>query len=161
MSAADAREAGVSKFSFHSLVVPHPEMTGASEDGRGDGSQASRAVHLAEPALLHEAGAGCGGGVAGVEADELFEVGKYEAKGTAGTQIGEDVSKGEAKLVEGHVLQDMGAVDCVRRLRSDGETFDDVAVFDVLGIGRKALFHQQRGDKGEPLQPEGWTSVEV
>jgi hypothetical protein len=137
-------------------------MTGASEDGGGDGPEASRGCHFAEPALLHEARAGCGGWVAGVEADELFEVGEYEAKGPAGTKIGEDVPDGDAKLVEGHVLKDMGAVDYVRGLRRDGETFDDVAVPNVFGIGRKALFHQQRGEKGKPaLQPKGWTSVEI
>ena len=119
-------------------------------------------VDLAEPALLHEAGAGCGGGVAGVEADELFEVGEHEAKGAAGTKIGEDVSEGDAELVEGHVLEDVGAVDGVGGLRSDGEAFDDVAVLNVFGIGRKALFHQQRGEKRKAaLQPEGGTSIEV
>ena len=74
--------------------------------------QSARHGGFAEPAFLHEAGAGCGSGVAGVEADELFEVGEYEAEGAAGTQIGEDVAEGDAELVEGHVLEDVGAVDC-------------------------------------------------
>src|SRR3981189_2965830 len=101
-------------------------MPGATEDGGGDGSQASRGGHFAEPAFLHEAGAGCGGGVAGVETDELFEVGEHEAKGAAGTKIGEDVSDGEAELVEGHVLEHVGAVDCFCRSRRDGEALDYV-----------------------------------
>ncbi len=111
LSAADIGEAGVAEFLFHSLVVPHPEMTGAAEDGGGDGSQAARGGHFAEPAFLHEAGAGRGRGIAGVEADELFEVRQDEAKGAAGTKIGEDVSDGDAELVEGHVLEHVRAVD--------------------------------------------------
>jgi len=162
LSAADIGEAGVAEFLFHSLVVPHPEMTGAAEDGGGDGSQAARGGHFAEPAFLHEAGAGCGGGVAGIEADELFEVGEYEAKGAAGTKIGEDVSDGEAELVECHVLEHMGAVHRCCRPGGDGEALDDVAVHDVFGIRRKTFFDQQRSEERKAaLQPKGWTSIEV
>jgi hypothetical protein len=162
LSAADVGKAGVGELLFHSLVVPHPEMTGAAEDGGGDGSQASRGGHFAEPAFLHEARAGCGRGIAGVEADELFEVRQDEAKGAAGTKIGEDVSDRDAELVEGHVLEHMGAVDCFCRARADGKALDDVAVLDVFGIRRKTFFHQQRREKRKAaLQPKGRTGIEV
>jgi len=162
LRAADAGEAGVGELLLHSFEVPHPEMTGAAEHGGWDGAQASRCGHLAEPALLHEAGAGCGRGIAGVEADELFEVGQDKAKGAAGTEIREDVSDGEAELVESHVLEDVGAVDSFCGPGRDGEAFDNVAVLDVLGIGGKTLFHQQRGEKRKTaLQPEGGAGIEV
>jgi len=162
LSAADIAEAGVGEFLFHSLVVPHPEMTGAAEDSGGDGSQASRGGHFAEPAFLHEAGAGCGSGIAGVEADELFEVGEHEAKGAAGTKIGEDVSDRNTELVERHVLKHVRAVDGLGRRSRHGKALDDVAVFNVFGIRGKAFFHQQRGEKRKAvLQPEGGAGIEV
>jgi hypothetical protein len=162
LSAADAGEAGFGELLLHSFVVPHPEMAGAAEDGSGDGAQASRAVGFAEPALLHEARAGCGCGVAGVEADELFEVGQDEAKGAAGTEIREDVSDGEAELVEGHVFENVRAVDSFSGPGRDGEAFDNVAVLDVFGIRGKTLFDEQRGEKRKAaLQPEGGAGIEV
>lgn len=162
LSAADAGEASFSELLGHAFVVPHPEMARASEDSGGNRPQPSWQRGFAEKAFLHETGAGCGSGIAGIEADELFEVGYYEAKSPAGTKIGEDVSDGEAELVEGHVLEDMGAVDGLRRLWRDGEAFDHVAILNVFGIGREAFFHKQRCEKREAaLQPEGGTSVEV
>ncbi len=162
LSAADIGEAGGGELLCHSFVVPHPEMAGAAEDGGGDGSEASRGCHFAEPAFLHEAGAGGGGGVAGIEADELFEVGENEAKGAAGTKIGEDVSDGEAELVEGHVLEHVGAVDCFCRPGGNGKAFDHVTVVNVFGIGRKTFFHQQRSEERKAaLQPKGGSSIEV
>jgi hypothetical protein len=60
------------------------------------------------------------------------------------------------------VLEHVGAVDGFCGPGRDGQAFDDVAVLNVFGIGRKTIFHQQRSEKWEAaLQPEGWTSVEV
>ena len=88
--------------------------------------------------------------------------GSTNAEGSAGTQIGVDVADGEAELVEGHVLEDVGAVDGLGGLRRDGKAFDDVAVEDVFGVGREALFDQERPEKRETaLDPEGGASVEV
>jgi len=137
-------------------------MTGASEDSGGNGFQSSRNCRFAKPRFLHEAGAGSGSGVAGIDPYELFEVREHQAKGAAGTKIGEDVSDGEAELVESHVLENMGAVDRLCRSSGDRKTFDHVAVLDVFGIGRKTLFHQQRSEKRKAaLQPKGWTGIEV
>ena len=137
-------------------------MPGASEDGRRNGSQAARCSHLAEPALLHEARAGGGGGIAGVEPDELFEVRQHKAKGAPGTKIREDVPESEAELVQGHVLEDVGAIDGLGGLGRDRQTFDDVAVEDVFGVRREAPFDQDRSEKWEAaLNPEGGASVEV
>jgi hypothetical protein len=142
LSAADIGEAGVGELLFHSFVVPHPEMPGAAEDGRRNGSQAARCCHLAQPALLHEARAGGGGGIAGVEPDELFEVRQHKAKGAAGTKIREHVPESEAELVQGHVLQHVGAVDRFCGPWRNREALDDVAILDVFRIRRKAFFHQ-------------------
>jgi hypothetical protein len=162
LGAADVGEAGVGEFLFHSLVVPHPQMTGASEDGGGDGSHAARGRHFAEPAFLHEAGACRGSGVSRVEADELFEVRQDEAKGTAGTKIGEYVFNSNAELVKRHVLEHVRAIDRFCGTGRHREALDDVAVLDVFGIGRKTFFDQQRGEKRKAaLQPKGWTGIEV
>jgi hypothetical protein len=162
LSTANVDESGFGELRGHAFVVPHPEMAGAAEDSGGDGFESSWNCRFAKPRFLHEARAGSGSRVAGIDPDELFEVRKHEAKGATGTKIGEDISEGDAELIEGHVLEDMGAVDCFGRLRRDGKAFDDVAVLDVFGIGRKAFFHQERGEKRETvLQPEGGTSIEV
>ena len=137
-------------------------MAGASEDGCGDGLESSRRGRFTEPALLHEAGTCGGSGVARVKADELFKVRQHEAEGAAGTKVGEDVIESDAELVEGHVLENVGAVDSIGRLRGDGKAFDDVAVTDVFGIGWEAFFYQKRGEKRQAaLQPEGGAGVEV
>jgi hypothetical protein len=142
LSAADVGESSFGELRGHAFVVPHPEVTGAAEDSGGDGFQSSWNCRFAKPRFLHEARAGSGSRVAGIDPDELFEVRKHEAKGATGTKIVEDISEGDTELIEGHVLEDMGAVDGFGGLRGDGETFDDVAVLDVFGIGREALFHQ-------------------
>jgi hypothetical protein len=162
LGSADVGETGFGELGSHAFVVPHPEVAGAAEDGGGDGSQTAGSVAFAEPAFLHEAGAGGGSGVSGVDADELLEVGEHEAKGTAGTKIGEDVAEGGAELDEGHVLENVGTVDGFGRAGRDGKTLDDVSVADVFGVGREALFYQERPeDREATLDPEGGASVEV
>lgn len=98
-------------------------MTGAPEDGGGDGFQSSWNCRFAKPRFLHEARAGGGSGVPRIDPYELFEVREHEAKGAAGTKIGEDVSEGDAELLEGHVLEDVRAVDDVSGLRGDRKAF--------------------------------------
>jgi hypothetical protein len=162
LSAANVGEASFGELRRHPFVIPHPEMTGASEDSGGNGFQSSRNCRFAKPRFLHEAGAGGGSGVAGIDPDELFEVWEHETKGAAGTKIGEDVSEGDAELIECHVLENVGAVDRLCRSRRDGKALDDVAVFDVFGVGRKSFFDQQRGEEWKAaLQPKRWTSIEV
>jgi hypothetical protein len=162
LGSADVGEACFGELGGHAFVVPHPEVSGAAEDGGGDGAEAAGRVAFSEPAFLHEAGAGGGCGVSGVEADELFEVGEHEAEGAARTQIGEDVAESGAELVEGHVLENVGAVDGLGRAESDGKTLDDISVADVFGVGREALFDQERPeDREAALDPEGGASVEV
>lgn len=92
----------------------------------------------------------------------MLEVGEDEAKGAAGAEIGEDVAEGGAELVEAQVLEDVGAVDSFGGLRSDGKTFDDIAVEDVSGVRREAFFYEQRSEEREAaLQPECGTGIEV
>jgi hypothetical protein len=92
----------------------------------------------------------------------LFEVREHEAKGAARTKIGEDVSEGDAELVQGHVLEDVGAIDDIGGLRRNRKAFDDVAVLDVLGVGRKTSFYEERSEKRKAaLQPKCRTSIEV
>ena len=92
----------------------------------------------------------------------MLEVRQDHAKGSAGAEIGVDVADGEAELVEGHVLEDVGAVDGFGGLGRDGKTLDDVAVEDVLGVRREASLDQERGEKGEAaLDPECRASIEV
>jgi hypothetical protein len=111
LSATDIAEARVGELLFHSLVVPHPQMPGAAENCRRNGAQASWCGHLAEPALLHETRAGCGRRIAGVKADQLFEVRQHETKSPARTKIREDVSDGDAELVQSHMLEHVRTVD--------------------------------------------------
>jgi len=162
LGAANVGEASFGQLRCHPFVIPHPEMTGASEDSGGDGFQSSRNCRFAKPRFLHEARAGGGCGIAGIDSYELFEVWEHEAKGAAGTKIGEDVFDSDAELVQSHVLENVGAVDRLCRSRGDRKALDDVAVFDVFGIGRKTFFDQQRGEEWKAaLQPKGWTGIEV
>ena len=162
LSAANVGESSFGKLRGHAFVVPHPEMTSAAEYSSRNGFQPSWNCRFAEPRFLHEARARGGSGVPGIDPDELFEVRKHEAKGTARTKIGEDVSEGDAELVQGHVLEDVGAIDDVGGLRRDRKAFDDVAVLDVLGIGRKTSFYEERSEKRKAaLQPKCRTSIEV
>ena len=155
-------EAGFGQLLGHAFVVPHPEVPGSSEDGGGDRFEAAWRGGFTEPALLHKAGAGGGGGIAGVEADEWLEVREDEAKGASGTEIGEDVPQGSAELVEAHVLEDVGAVDGVGGLRRDRKAFDDIAVADVFGVRGKLFFYEQWSEKWEAaLQPECGAGIEV
>ena len=142
LSAANVGEASFGELCCHPFVIPHPEMTGASEDSGGDGFQSSRNCRFAKPCFLHEAGAGGGSGVSGIDPDQLFEVREHKAKGAAGTKVGEDVSDGDTELVESHVLENVGAVDRLCRSSRDRKALDDVAVFDVFGVGRKTFFDQ-------------------
>jgi hypothetical protein len=137
-------------------------MASSAEEGAGHGFEPTGNSGFAEEAVLHEARGSAGGGVVVVDVDELLEIGQDHAEGSAGTEIGEDVSEGETEFVEGHVLEDVRAVDCFGRLRRDRKTFDDVAILNVFGIGRKAFFHEQRSEKGKAaLQPESGTCIEV
>ncbi|HWZ00572.1 MAG TPA: hypothetical protein VNX17_05815 [Edaphobacter sp.] len=92
----------------------------------------------------------------------MFEIRQHKAKGAAGTKIGEDVPESEAKLVESHVLEHVRAVDGLCGPWRNRQAFDHIPVLDVFRIGRKAFFHQQRGEKRKAaLQPEGGAGIEV
>jgi hypothetical protein len=111
LSAADIGEAGSGKLFGEAFVVPHPEMAGSTEEGGGQGFEPAGEGGFAEEAVLHKAGGGTGCWVVVVDVDELFEIGQNHAEGSTGTKIGLDVSDCETELAEGHVLEDVRAVD--------------------------------------------------
>jgi hypothetical protein len=162
LGSADVGKSGGGELLGQAFVVPHPEMAGSAEEGGGQGFESSRECGFAEEAVLHEARRGAGGGIVFVGIDELLEVWQDHAEGSAGTEVCVHVADGEAELVQGHVLEDVGAIDGLGGLGRDRQTFDDVAVEDVFGVRREAPFDQDRSEKWEAaLNPEGGASVEV
>src|SRR3984885_3291591 len=139
LGAANAGEAGGCEFLGHSLVVPHPEVGGTAEESRGHGIEAAGNVFLAEIAVLHKARGSAGGGVGEVGLDQLLKVRNNQTEGATGAQVTEDVSEGDTKFVERHMLQNVGAINDFCGLSRDRKPLDHVAVLNVLWIFGKAL----------------------
>ena len=60
------------------------------------------------------------------------------------------------------MLQNMRAVNALSRLRTDWKTFDHISITNVLRVGGKAFFCQNRSKKGEStLKPESGTCIKV
>jgi hypothetical protein len=162
LCATDAGETGCFELLGHPLVVPHPEVAGAPEESRGHGLETTGYVLLTQEAVLHETRGGAWTGIGEVGPGQLLKVRNDQPEGATGAKITEDVSEGDAKLVEGHVFEHVGAIDRLCGLQLDWQTFNDVAVFNIFRVVRKAPFFQERGDKRHSaLEPEGWAGIEV